>query len=386
MDHTYKNLQVKIDAMAGECLDLIAKKMNIGEQSRWDYGIFECSQSGIQRCLANDECMYTVMNSWHDKQIFQFKKKPRTAEESEIRDQEIEVQDTAVETSDDADKGIRKKGKANKLAGFFGQEVDYMLKALNVIHGVTGNEQGLGELQTRTIQIDDIQKEGWLMKLEMTGITSEKWINCWCYIENQYFNISFKDKGSRDARFSSDNQTILDGNTDSNNKRWCLPLLKSSIKEGPILGVKNTFQIVYQEKTTVSMQAKTKEEYDDWIHALNKIKAVGKKDLKSKPGKASDQKPANDPYANNVNMGHFEILRVLGQGQYGKVFLCSQKSTGHHYAVKVIKKSNSPDSSLNENRILRGIRHPFIVGLHYAFQTKDKVMFLLQCASKVLIN
>jgi serine/threonine protein kinase len=58
------------------------------------------------------------------------------------------------------------------------------------------------------------------------------------------------------------------------------------------------------------------------------------------------------------------------------------KSTGEAFAMKVLKKSqmeNQKDIArvFNEKEIIKDINHPFIVKLHYTFQTKTKVYFIL---------
>ena len=83
----------------------------------------------------------------------------------------------------------------------------------------------------------------------------------------------------------------------------------------------------------------------------------------------------------------FELLKVLGKGGYGKVFL-ARKSTGHDtgqiFAMKVLKKAsivrNAKDTAHTkaERSILEGIQHPFLVQLHYAFQTPGRLYLILE--------
>ncbi|KAM5195004.1 ribosomal protein S6 kinase alpha-6 isoform 2-T3 [Hipposideros larvatus] len=80
----------------------------------------------------------------------------------------------------------------------------------------------------------------------------------------------------------------------------------------------------------------------------------------------------------------FELLKVLGQGSFGKVFLVRKKTgpdAGHFYAMKVLKKAalKVRDSirSKMERDILVEVNHPFIVKLHYAFQTEGKLYLIL---------
>jgi hypothetical protein len=79
-----------------------------------------------------------------------------------------------------------------------------------------------------------------------------------------------------------------------------------------------------------------------------------------------------------VTVDDFELLRVLGKGSFGKVFLVRLLLTGQVYAMKVLKKSDvvrrrQIEHTKAERRIQGGIDHPFIVGLRFAFQTADKL-------------
>lgn len=80
----------------------------------------------------------------------------------------------------------------------------------------------------------------------------------------------------------------------------------------------------------------------------------------------------------------FELLKVIGQGSYGKVFLV-KKTTGSDlgclYAMKVLKKATlkirDRMRTKTERDILTEVEHPFIVKLHYAFQTEGKLYLVL---------
>ncbi|TGZ58632.1 hypothetical protein CRM22_009536 [Opisthorchis felineus] len=80
----------------------------------------------------------------------------------------------------------------------------------------------------------------------------------------------------------------------------------------------------------------------------------------------------------------FQLLKVLGKGGYGKVFLARKIDTGQTYAMKVLKKAsivtNAKDTAhtKSERNILEMIKHPFLVQLHYAFQTPGKLYLVLE--------
>ncbi|XP_078473147.1 ribosomal protein S6 kinase alpha-5-like isoform X1 [Lampetra planeri] len=92
-------------------------------------------------------------------------------------------------------------------------------------------------------------------------------------------------------------------------------------------------------------------------------------------------------YSERVGMENFELLKVLGTGAYGKVFLV-RKVSGHDagklYAMKVLKKASivqkakTAEHTRTERQVLEHIRQsPFLVTLHYAFQTDTKLHLIL---------
>ena len=72
----------------------------------------------------------------------------------------------------------------------------------------------------------------------------------------------------------------------------------------------------------------------------------------------------------------FELLRIVGQGAFGKVFQVQHRQTHAIYAMKVMKKEvimekNQGDYMIAERDILTKIVHPFIVQLRYSFQVSQ---------------
>ncbi|XP_015452786.1 serine/threonine-protein kinase Sgk2 isoform X4 [Pteropus alecto] len=90
------------------------------------------------------------------------------------------------------------------------------------------------------------------------------------------------------------------------------------------------------------------------------------------------------PSANpNARPTDFDFLKVIGKGNYGKVLLAKRKSDGTFYAVKVLqkksilKKKEQSHIMAERNVLLKNVRHPFLVGLRYSFQTPEKLYFVL---------
>jgi serine/threonine protein kinase len=96
--------------------------------------------------------------------------------------------------------------------------------------------------------------------------------------------------------------------------------------------------------------------------------------------------PSADPLAAvpSVAVGEddFESLRVLGRGTYGKVVQARRRDTGRLYAMKIMRKEdvlmrNQVKHTLTERHVLQSVRHPFIIGLQFAFQTADRLYLVL---------
>lgn len=92
------------------------------------------------------------------------------------------------------------------------------------------------------------------------------------------------------------------------------------------------------------------------------------------------------PTKKTINLDSFDIIRVVGKGSFGKVFLVREKASSTLYAMKVLKKDyiirkNQVEHTKTERNVLGYVHHPFIVGLNMAFQTADKLFFVLDyCA------
>jgi len=93
-----------------------------------------------------------------------------------------------------------------------------------------------------------------------------------------------------------------------------------------------------------------------------------------------------DPSLEAVGPDSFQLLSVLGRGSFGEVFKVVHKRNGQLFAMKVLKKSKIMNRNLvrytmTERNLLSYLRHPFIVRLHYAFQTPSVLVLVLQfCA------
>jgi len=83
-----------------------------------------------------------------------------------------------------------------------------------------------------------------------------------------------------------------------------------------------------------------------------------------------------------VKLEDFELLKVLGRGSFGKVMQVRKKSNNQIYAMKILKKKaivarNQVEHTKAERQILQSLQHPFLMTMRYAFQTKEKLYFVL---------
>ena len=89
---------------------------------------------------------------------------------------------------------------------------------------------------------------------------------------------------------------------------------------------------------------------------------------------------------NKINFKSFEILELIGSGSFGKVFKVKLKSTNEIFAMKVLNKAYLLKKKLlrfaiTECNILKESNCPFIIKLHYSFQTPDNLYMILDYCS-----
>lgn len=99
-------------------------------------------------------------------------------------------------------------------------------------------------------------------------------------------------------------------------------------------------------------------------------------------GGSGTQMVFTTPGGKKVTTDDFEIKTVIGKGAFGKVMLVEKKDTKEVFAMKemdkeVIERENLLEHTFAEKSILQKINHPFIVKLHYAFQTTDRLYLIL---------
>lgn len=80
---------------------------------------------------------------------------------------------------------------------------------------------------------------------------------------------------------------------------------------------------------------------------------------------------------------HFDLLKLIGEGAFGKVILVRNRLDKNLYAMKVLskkllKKKNNTQYMKSERDILTKVAHPFIVSLYFAFQSETKLFLVME--------
>ncbi|XP_058982743.1 serine/threonine-protein kinase 32A [Musca domestica] len=92
----------------------------------------------------------------------------------------------------------------------------------------------------------------------------------------------------------------------------------------------------------------------------------------------SDNSLYND---DDVNFDHFQILRAIGKGSFGKVCIVQKRDSGVLYAMKYVSRSACESRGalggvLKEVELLSSLEHPFLVNLWFSFQDEEDLFMV----------
>lgn len=227
------------------------------------------------------------------------------------------------------------------------------------------------------------QKAGWIVK---EGGRYKTWKKRWLVIENDILSYYKKE----------------------NKKEKCGEIklkIASDIQKVDYKGKKNCFQIVTPDRI-YHICTETEAEMRSWCESLRNQQQALSPSVKpqnssvlshaNSQGNISQQNTAkhgsrsNDVFHDDnyptgqpkLAVEDFDLLKVIGKGSFGKVMLVRKKDTGKVYAMKVLNKKtiierNEIEHTKSEKAILMKLSHPFLVGLHYSFQSADKLYFIM---------
>lgn len=113
---------------------------------------------------------------------------------------------------------------------------------------------------------------------------------------------------------------------------------------------------------------------------------IGNTALKEKTEPPNRTNSRNDLKINEIQeklgISSFIPIKLLGKGSFGQVYLVKRKTTGKYYAMKMQSKSMVIAQNLTryvyaERNVQSSIPHNFIVKLRCAFQTKTKLLMVM---------
>ncbi|KAE8629123.1 hypothetical protein XENTR_v10000360 [Xenopus tropicalis] len=83
-----------------------------------------------------------------------------------------------------------------------------------------------------------------------------------------------------------------------------------------------------------------------------------------------------------VNFDHFQILRAIGKGSFGKVCIVQKKDSKIMYAMKYMNKQKCIERDevrnvFRELQIMQCLEHPFLVNLWYSFQDEEDMFMVV---------
>ncbi|KAI5932179.1 RAC-beta serine/threonine-protein kinase [Manis javanica] len=236
---------------------------------------------------------------------------------------------------------------------------------------------------TATMNEVSVIKEGWLHK---RGEYIKTWRPRYFLLKSDGSFIGYKE------RPEAPDQTLP-------------PLNNFSVAECQLMKTErprpNTFVIRCLQWTTVierTFHVDSPDEREEWMRAIQMVanslkqRVPGEDPMDYKCGSPSDSSAAEEMEVAvskaraKVTMNDFDYLKLLGKGTFGKVILVREKATGHYYAMKILRKEviiakDEVAHTVTESRVLQNTRYPFLTALKYAFQTHDRLCFVMEYAN-----
>lgn len=88
------------------------------------------------------------------------------------------------------------------------------------------------------------------------------------------------------------------------------------------------------------------------------------------------------PERSDKDRTHFDIIKAIGQGAYGEVFLVREKSALTYHAMKVVEKAmvverQQEQHLILEKKIMAALQFPLLLALDYAFKDNVYVYFIV---------
>lgn len=142
---------------------------------------------------------------------------------------------------------------------------------------------------------------------------------------------------------------------------------------------------------SLKLSGLTLHETEDPLELVDSVINVIVKDQDLSMGDSVSKARHNLMMNQAVGLEDFEVLKVVGQGAFAKVYQVRKRGTSEVYAMKVIRKDkimekNHAEYMKAERDILTKIDHPFIVQLRYSFQVPlNSTTYILRVDSSSIL-
>jgi len=211
-------------------------------------------------------------------------------------------------------------------------------------------------------------KEGWLKK---EGYTVKSWKKRWTVLDKTL--LSYYEKENKKKKLGA------------------FSVRDSKVKLDSYKGKKNSFEVVTPART-YHFVATNEREAKSWVEAIEaasgKTKPLPKKpESNSSNGRSQQQTSSQNTAASpsqrkKMTVDDFDLLKVIGKGSFGKVFLVRKKGAKEIFAMKQLHKgtiisNNEVEHTRAEKNILTKLQHPYLITLKYSFQSDDKLYFVM---------
>ncbi|KAI6819352.1 Pkinase-domain-containing protein [Hortaea werneckii] len=109
------------------------------------------------------------------------------------------------------------------------------------------------------------------------------------------------------------------------------------------------------------------------------------------PTSTNAQRPANPSRSSNPRLGHYNIVKTLGEGSFGKVKLATHIVSGQKVALKIISRRKLITRDMagrieREIQYLQLLRHPHIIKLYTVITTPQEIVMVLEYAGGELFD
>lgn len=116
-------------------------------------------------------------------------------------------------------------------------------------------------------------------------------------------------------------------------------------------------------------------------------KNAGGKDNAKRDSQAlseEDYEELSNCVSRRVTLENFNIVKLIGKGSFGKVFLVTSRSSKNFYAMKALKKDivlqdDDVECTMLERDVCKlGSRNPYLTKLFCTFQNAEYLFFLME--------